>query len=279
MKVLRLAEFFVLKHAAISPDLLEKSLRDDIRMLWKYPNDDKLFNIISACAKSEPNNPKNDEEKLAVYGFKFCQQVMSMIDYLGAKRSELSLGEIREILLNLVNLIKDNMVKSNVQFPAVSELIFQMIPVSTKSDRVIRDQQFAKAKAGFSRIMSLSLSMLEKISKIEVMAPEKFTYDQVTDVDINQKLPERFVGQRGALSVYDIIDFIRQHGDEFGISSTEDWGTVFRDDPQFKEEITTVINAINRGHYAKNSADVKMEIARILKEHEERKTNFEDEAK
>jgi hypothetical protein len=56
------------------------------------------------------------------------------------------------------------------------------------------------------------------------------------------------------------------------LSSLEDWTTVFRDDPKLKEEMTTVINAVNRGHLPLGSADIKMEIARILKEYEQRKS-------
>jgi len=283
MRILRLAELLVLKHADTSPQQLETSLRKDIHVLWDYPN--KIYNILRACAESHPKNPKSPHQVKAVEGFKFCQELLVMIDYLQSNVDTIPLGQIREILNKIVLLIKNNInlkfnangkpdeegEKASVQFPHVSELIFEMIPVTTKHTRTLRDQQFNKVKTGFSRILSLSLSMLEKISKLEMLVPEKFQYANVTDIDIDQELPSRFTPNRTTLSVYDIIDFIRQHGLEYGISTTEDWATVFRDDPQLKEDITTVINAINRGHYPSGSADIKMEIARILKEHEERK--------
>ncbi len=286
MNIFRFAELYALKYADISSSKEEEQIRKDIHILWEIPN--KHFNILSACAQSEPRNPKNNNEVKAVSGFKFCQELLSTIDYLKSNFDKVSLGEMKEALLSTVNLIKSNeYVKydlngkksekgeaSNVQFPHVSELIFEMIPIRKQNDRIIRDQQFAKAKKGLSRILSFSLSILEKLSKLEMKIPEKFEHaPHDPNINEDQKLPERFSPQRGTLSDYDIIDFIRQHGDEYGINTTEDWGIVFRDDPKFKEEMTTVINALNRGHYPRGSVDVKMQIAEILKRHEERKEN------
>lgn len=283
MKILKLAGILTSKYAESSPDKLEDELRKDINTLWKYPNE--LFNILKACAESQPRAPKDAHQMKALGGFKFCQELLSMIDYLQSKVDTISLGEIREILVSIVDLVKTNKdVKfdvsgkisdkgeiSGIQFPHVSALIFEMIPATTKHGRTIRDQQFGKAKTGLSRILSFTLSMLEKISKLEIMVPEKFTYTNVTDVDINNKLPERFEPQRAPLSIYDIIDFIRQYGDEWGIPTFEDWGTVLRDDPILKDKMTTIINAINRGHSPKDASSIKLEIAKILKEFEERR--------
>lgn len=293
MRILRLAELLVLKHAAMSPaDHLEISLRADIHQLWRLPNE--LFNILSACAQAEPAHPKTKEDAKAIEGFKFCKQLISMIDHLKSKMDTIPLGEIREVLLNTVNLIQKHISlkfdekgkvsekgeKSHVQFPHVSELIFQMVHAGTVHGRKQRDEQFGKAKTGLSRILSLSTTMLEKIEKLEMIVPEKFTYKQVTNVDIDQPLPERFVAQPAPLSVYDIVDFIRQHGPEYGITTTEDWGTVFRDDPQFQQQMARVIHAINSGKVPKDSTAVKDLIGRILTDHEERKSTnvreFED---
>jgi hypothetical protein len=293
MRIDRLAELLVLKHKlAISPAELEASLRKKIPILWSYPN--KNFNILRACADSGASKPKDANERKAVAGHLFCKELLSQIDYLKANWLNASLGEIREILTSVVHLIElnknpafgptgkvdDRAEPSTIQFPHVSELIFQMIPITTKHSKKQRDDQFGKAKTGLARTLSVALDMLDDVQKLEVMVPEKFKYQNVTDVDIDKKLPERFSPQRAPLSEYDIIDFIRQHGDEYGLSSNEDWGTVFRDDPQLKEEVTTVINALNRGHSPKDAASVRMQIAEILKNHEERKSTnaplFED---
>lgn len=283
MRIARLAELFVSKYADHNNDSLKRlegEIRSNIHVLWKFPNE--LFNILSACAKSEPKHPKNADQVKAITGFKFCQQLLAMIDYMQANRDTISLSQLKEILSQIINLIKINIhLKfdasgkpsnkgeiSEVQFPHVAELIFEMIPVRTKQDRVIRDQQFGKAKTGLSRILSFSLSMLEKLSKLEMLVPEQFDATQFNQEDISAK---RFIPQRVSLSIHDLIDFIRQHGQEYGISTTEDWETLFLDDPKLKEQMTTVINAINRGHYPKDASEIKMQIAEILRNHEERK--------
>ena len=278
MQILKIANLLVLKHANSGANALEKSLRANIHSLWRFPNDEKLFNILSACAQANPTNAKTPEEKKAVDGFKFCQQLLSMIDYLKSNQDTVPLGEIREVLLHVISLIQENIHKHQeegrtIQFPHVSELIFQMIPAKTVHERTRRDQQFGKAKTGLSRIQSLASTMLEQIEKLEVMVPEKFTYKEVTDIDRDQKVPERFSPQRAPLSVYDIIDFIRQHGLSYFLPDQEAWQIAITDDPILKDQMTTVINAVNRGHNPRDDAGVKAQVQKILKEYAERRIN------
>jgi hypothetical protein len=294
MRLARLAKLYAWKYKiAASPADLENDLRRKIIVLWTYPN--KNFGILKACAESGAAKPQTPNERKAVAGYQFCKQLLSIIDYLKVNYLNISLPEIREVLTDLIQLINSNKdmkfssdgapsedgEPSAVQFPHVSELIFQMVPISKKHDMKLRNEQFGKAKTGLARIMSVAIGMMDDIHELERVAPEKFQgYQPQTEVDIDQPMPGRFAPQRAPLSEYDIIDFIRQHGSEYGISSQEDWGTVFRDDPQLKQDMTTVINALNRGHYPKDSADVKMQIAEIIKNHEQRKSSnaplFED---
>ena len=44
---------------------------------------------------------------------------------------------------------------------------------------------------------------------------------------------------------------------------------MFEHDPVLREEITTVINALNRGHSPQNAIAVKDEIQKILQRHKE----------
>lgn len=282
MRLARLAQLYAWKYKiAATPADLENDLRKKLVVLWTYPN--KTFGILKACAESGAGKPTTPKEQEAVAGYQFCKQLLSMIDYLKVNYLNIDLGEVREVLTDLIQMINDNKDKkgSSVQFPHVSELIFQIMPISKKHDMKLRNEQFGKAKTGLSRILSLALSMMEDIHQLEKVAPEKFQgYQSKTDVDIDEPLPGRFTPQRAPLSEYDIIDFIRQHGSEYGISSQEDWGTVFGDDPQLKQDMTTVINALNRGHYPKDSPEIKMQIAEIMKNHEQRKSSnaplFED---
>lgn len=282
MNLLKVANYITIKYGAgADAERLEASIRSSISMLWVLANE--KFSILAACADASPKKPTSPNETKAVEGAKFCKQLLTLINYLQAHRKDISLVDLQKALSEIVELIdahKDVKISDkgkisekgkaeNIQFPHVSELIFNIMPHSTVRDRAIRDQQYPKARTGLSRILSVSLTMLQDLSQLELAAPQKF--EGATE-DVSA-VPGRFSPQRGALSVYDIISFIREHGDEYGLSSLEDWTTVFRDDPKLKEEMTTVINAVNRGHLPLGSADMKMEIARIIKEYEQRKSN------
>lgn len=294
MRITRLADLLVLKYKlAISPAELEANLRKKIGILWTYPN--KHFNILKACAESGASKPKNPNERIAIAGHLFCKDLLSWINYMQDNAATLSLGEIRESLLNIAKLIDRNkhatfnragkydsrMELTDKQFPHVSELIFQIFPISKKHDIKLRNEQYSKARTGLSRIVSIISDMMDDVRKLEVMVPEKFTHKDNTDVDIDAKMPNRFKPQRSPISINDIVDFINQHGSDYGISSQEDWATVFRDDPELKDKMTTVINTINRTPKDKNgrpiwspqdAAEMKMIIAEVLKEVEESKS-------
>lgn len=293
MKLFGAAEIFALKYKiAANPADIEASVRHKLSTLWIVPN--KTHNILKACADAGASKPTTPNEKKAIAGFQFCRQLLALIDYLKIHKNSISLGEMRETLLIIIKIITENKdmkfgpdgkaakdaPPSLVQFPHVSELIFQIFPTSKKIDIKYRNELFNKARTGLSRILSIAIDAVKDLQTLEIMVPEKFTYKKITNVDLDKELPSRFVPQRAMLSENDIIDFIRRHGDQYGISSQEDWGSVLRDDPQLKQDITTVINALNRGHHPKDAATVKMEIAEVLKNHEERKSSnaplFED---
>lgn len=287
MNLIKIAEILSVKYAA-SADETEASLRRDIEALWNLPN--KSFNILKACAESNASKPKNANERKAVAGYKFCKELVELIDYLKFKESEISIPEIREALLNIVNLIDENLKLrfdekgvpsdegsiSPVQFPHVSELIFQLTPVKTKHQIKLRDDLYGKARTGLSRILSLSNSMIDKIKELEILDSHRFqSHTQYTDVDINQENPNRFKPQKTEVSKYDVLDFINQHGEEYGINTKTDWELVFRNDPQLKNKMTTVINALNRGHSPMDAYLMKQEIAQILEQHKG-KANYEN---
>jgi hypothetical protein len=276
----RLAEIYAIKYkVAASPADIEIPLRKKLSMLWNYPN--KLFNVLKACSDSDPSKGKEPHDNKAYAGYKFCKEILGIIDNLKENAGTVSLGEMRDKLLRLVKLIeaqKDQKFtpkgnpsvkgeESVVQFPHVSELIYQLVPISKKHDMKLRNELLAKARTGLSRIHSFSMDLLKDLQELEVMVPEKFTYSGKED--INQDLPDRFSPQRGMLSNNDIVDFIRQYGPTYGINSRDDWEIVFGNNPQLKEEMTSVINALNRGQYAANDVMVRDEISKKLREHQE----------
>lgn len=284
MNVIKLSELLQFKYkVAQEQSHLEKSLRERLNpkhsgSLFAWLN---KFSILRACAISDASKPKNAYEQMAVKGYLFCKELVSMVDYLASDYDSISVGEIREVLLNLAKLINDNKGNSKVQFENVSELISKLFPIkNSHSDSKRNGDLQSKSRTGLAKLYSVIVGMLKDIQKLEFEHPEKFVHKIETDVDINSPLPDRFKPQRGSLSVYDIVDFIRQHGDDYGISSKEDWGMALTDDHELKEQMTTVINALNRGEFPRDSADAKMRIAEIIKHHEDRKSNnaqsFED---
>lgn len=286
MRTVRLAELLAVKYKfAVNSVELESALRRKIPMLWNYPN--KLFAILKACADAGVTNAKTPDERKAYAGYKFCKELVSVIDYIKINWLNISLPELKDKLTHIVELINANKdmkfgpggkpaaeafeeTPVTVQFPHVAELIYALFPLNKKHDKKFRDDVQAKARTGLSRILSFSLSMLEELNQLELMEPEKFVGQKDTGSEEPEVVPGRFSPQRAQLSTNDIVDFIRNHGDEYGISSTDDWAKVFMNDPVLKEEMTTVINAINRGHYPRGAHDVKTQVDDILRRHRER---------
>lgn len=263
MRLTRLASLYSYKYKiAVDSAHLEASVRNQIAVLWNVPN--KTHNILRACADSGASKPTNPREELAMEGYQFCKKLLSIIDYVKVHQKDIPLDTLKQAILSIIKLIMSH--KQDNKFPEVNELIYIIFPTAKKSDLKERNAQLGKAATGLSRILSMCLTMLEEMKEIAG--------------DTTKTVEERFEPARAPISENDIIAFIRQYGEEYGISSRDDWGTVFRDDPMFKEDITTVINALNRGHSPRDAAGVKMQIAEILKNHEARKSSnaplFED---
>lgn len=281
MKLFRLSQLYAIKYKiAANAEDAEASIRKSIPMLWNYPN--KLFNILKACAESDVSKAKTPLDNKAAAGNRFCRNLLSLINHVYSNKETISMGELREKLLKIVNLIEENKdvkigptgrpsikgEEPTIQFPHVSALIHLLFPVNRKHDIKVRNELQGKARTGLSRILSYSLDILNNLQDLEVLAPEKFTYQ--TQENIDKDLGgSRFSPQRAQLSNNDIVDFIRQYGPEYGITSRDDWDVVFGNNPQLKEEMTTVINARNRGQYAANDVLVKDEISKILRGHQE----------
>jgi hypothetical protein len=266
MRLDRLAGLYALKYkVAVNAKDLEASIRNQIDALYLVVS--KTHNILRACAQSEASKPTTPEEAMAVEGYKFCQEVVSKIDYLKANKDKLSLDVIKKTLQDIKTQVEISMFpnfgggqKATIEFPQVSALIYQLIPTAKKHDRKLRDEQLGKARKGFSRIVSIVIGMLEQLRQLQ-------------GSEVEENIGGRFQATRAPLSESDIVSFIRQNGDQYGISTTDDWSVALTDDPQLKEQLTTVINALNRGQAPRDSADVKMQLAEIMRNHEERKSS------
>lgn len=270
MKIYRLAKLYTAKYKfAHNLHNLEQSIRKKISILWNYPH--KLFPILQACAQAGVSKPKGDYEKSVVAGYKFCKNLLEYIDYLKEHQDSLSLNDIKTGLESIVDLInKENISSSTlvpVQFPNVSNLIFELIPISKKHDVKLKNEQYSKAKTGITRILGLSIDLIKELKELPVELDS-----ELEDVSTESPSANYISPQRAPLSEYDIIDFIRQHGEEYNIPSRDTWDLIFMDNPTLKQEMTTVINALNRGHVPINQDLVKMQINDILLQHKQHKS-------
>ena len=259
MKIDKLSQSFEQKYElvsqAVDPKMadVEANIRNSLDILWEIPN--RLFNILRACADANASKPTNANEAQAVEGHQFCKKIVSIIDYLKANKSAVSLSDIRKALTLLVKEIKENQkqVDEKLQFPHVSELIFQLLSSSSKHDRKLRDQQYAKARKGLSRITSIALTILNAMNKLGG-STEEFG---------------RFEPQGAKLSDSEIMSFIRQHGDDYNIPDLETWSFVVDSDPSLELPLTRLVHALSRGKIPSGTDQIRSIIQNILDRRQE----------
>lgn len=248
MNLSQLGKYLELKYSLASETShAETYIRNAIDSLWQVPN--KTFNILRACADTGASAPKNVQEEHAIKGFQFCQQVVGIIDYLKVHRNTISLGQLRKALSELLELIKTNIEGDHVslQFPHVSELIFQMMPYGKKHDRKIRDQEYAKARKGLSRITSISLSIINEINKLGGAVEQEGRFDP----------------QGSKLSESEITNFLRQYGQSYGIPDWSTWHLVLHADPSLETNLTRLVHSLLRGN-SPNVEPIKSKVQEIL---------------
>jgi len=236
---------------------LEASIRNQLDTLWNLPN--KSFNILRACADSGAAKAQNPNEEKAVAGYKFCHKLLNIIDYLKANRNTVSLSEIKKGLETILELIQENLqhTEEEKQFPNVSELIFQLMPHSKKYDRKIRDQEYAKARKGLSRIASVSLTILNQMNKLGGKS----------------EVSGRFDPQGAKLSEAEIMSFIRQYGDNYNIPDLSAWSLILDTAPELELPLTKLVHSLSRGHIPESGSRLKLIIKNILNKHQERLQN------
>lgn len=260
MEIAGLADFMAHKYkVAVSTADLEVSVRKHIDTLYDYAH--KAYDILETCANAGAAKPTNEQEEQAVAGYEFCKALVSIIDYLKKERNKIPMPKLQKAFVDLSKLIDTNLsVQGPVQFPHVSALIWEMIPLSQKVKPAyvdkIRKEKANKARHGIARIKSVVTQALDDMTKMG-MSQETGTGG-------------RFTAQRTSLDLYDIINFIRRFGGQYGIEDKDDWETVFRNDPRFLQDMTTVINAKQRATTAVEDAQVKEQILQALRDHRAR---------
>lgn len=234
------------------------TLRSRITNLSNIIN--KTHGILRECSDSDAKNPKNEREASAVEGFEFIKKVVGMIDYLDALKDHQSPESLKDIYLAAL-ILKETIEKNlatkhegrDVQFPHVSDLIWEMKPLAGKKWDDFRKYESAKARGGLARIMSIAIDMLKNLKDAGI----DVGFGKVEDDD-------RFKPQRAELSSQEIIPFLLEYGPEYGIENTDEWMKVLESDKGLKSKLTTIINALNRGHSPVDASGAKKQIREIL---------------
>jgi len=273
MKMIRLAELLAYKYkVAAKPEEIEGDVRRSITQLWEIAN--KRFNILRSCAESGVAGANTPDEKLAEAGYNFTKSLLNTIDVLKVNQATVDLKTLRAKFREMKALIDSQMKaddRGKQDFPSVSMLVYFLVPAAKKHDERQKGGQYAKARTGLINLYGIISDGLFNLNKLKMMESGK-SEEAIEDAENEYRTYDRprLKPRRAPLSEYDITPFIRQYGLEFGIQSNDDWRIAFENDPSFKEQIHTVINALKRGHSPRDEASVKMQLAQIFKEHAER---------
>ena len=250
---------------------LEKSVRDRLHALYKYPHEThSILESIALHTGVEGNKPYEIKAQL---GHVFIKKIVALIDEIYANHDYISLSELRESLLMLMKMIQENehlpfsedgsidqdgKVNVDLPFEHVSYFIAATSPAGNTNERKKRG---AKVRMGLSRIFGLSKQIFEDLGEIEALAPEKFK-NSSDRIDIDQDLPEIGTPRRGQLNKSEIMWFVRNHGPEYGINEPDDLTKVLNIKPYLLEPITSLINSLRRGGGL--NENIKREIDNVL---------------
>ena len=266
MRTVRLAELLAHKYkVAVSTADLEVMVRKYIDRLYEVVH--KQFPILYEIFDSGAAKPKNEREEFAIKGYQFIHTLVNEINKLMEVHNTISMSQLQAKLANIASLIDDNLqVKAlsgspmNSQFPHVEEIVKIIRPTGghkAKHDWVTRsvNNDVKKAREGLKRVKSIVTTMLSELAKMGLA---------------NVEHGGRFEAKRQPLSAYDIIKFIRLYGGKFGIEDKEDWNQVFDNDPQFLEDMTTVVYAADRARTAREYENVRNMVTEALRRHREK---------
>lgn len=230
------------------------SIRNQVNNLWKIPNEQ--FNILRVCADAGASKPKDEHQEKAIEGFKFCRELLSIIDTLKSSLDTIDLSTVRRGLEKMLELIQKNRLHEDDKksFPNVTALIFYVVPGNNKRSLNEREDQYGKARKGLQRMNSVIITILEEMNRLG------------GSVD---KLPQRFNTEATKLSQLEIEKFIREYGDTYGIPDRDTWGTVIDTDPALELPLTQLVHALQRGKIPRNADKIKPIIQNIMKRRQE----------
>lgn len=245
MRILRLAQLFELKYglkveAVASPADILMRVKKDIDNNYKNWVMGKYPALRSLAVLNEP------------YAKKLFGIYTDLVDNLDGFSPVQILNRLNKIL-GLIKSMKDNP-------KDYRESIHNILEISRESDRNARE----KLKSGFETNLKNISFELEKAAKIlKAFSPDT----EITGGAVDP--------QRKDLSKEKLLMFMRTPAAQrYGLNDINVMTEVLLD-PEFKNRITTLINAIDRGHTPIDGPEVNAEAQRIKKWLESReKTNL-----
>lgn len=271
MTVIKFADSVAYKYLTAGLD--EDQIRRDVLYLWNLTNN-KTYQILRQIASAELKGaPKNDKEVNAARGHAFVKNIVHIIDLLKKNLNTVDLDIIEEKLKEVVEEIELNASdggRGTTDFADLTDYILLTGGNTTnlnKSDKRKIEGEYSKIRTIITKIHSSADSIVSAIMKSRGEDPNK-------DKNYRHHQRRRLVPRRAPVYEGDIVDFLRQHGTGYGLKDYDAWQIAFENDPMLKEQITTVINSLNRGmKHPTDESSVKMQVAEIMKNHEMRKAN------
>jgi len=271
MTIFRLADKIASKYktaAASEEEKREADIRRSLLDLWALTNN-KTYDILRLVASSHiSGKPDSEKERNAQRGYKFVNGILSVIDQLKTNLNTVPISDVEKKLKAVMDTIEEEAVdggRDTVDFPDLTDFIFLLGKNArnfNQSDKRWVDTNYGKIRTVITRIHSLADAIVTKIMRFRGEEPEKkYRHHQ----------RRRLEPRRAPIYKGDIVDFLRQYGPEYGLNSYDDWQVAFEHDQELKEQITTVINALNRAKTPKDEAAVKMQLAEVMHAWELRK--------
>lgn len=280
MSLLRLANRLDRKHKlAIAADLKHSELliRKDLLSNFRQDNGRTNYNLIYNLANT---HVKISNEKIES-ARTFCENVITLMDYLSANGGNESLSVLKNKLIELINIIainKDLEFDSTFngeknQYKNVGELIFYVKPGGFNPSA-----QYGKARTGLNNIMNHCKKLVKDIDAVlgesSGIAPSRIK-NEPTDLSYNKIT--KFLLSPDA-EEYGFGSEIAKLNE---VSGHDEWDWLFKYDPKLLAQMATIVRALDNGDIPKDPYNVKDKVKAMLARRNERLENnkemFEDE--
>lgn len=248
MRTARLAQILEMKHSlkiseATSPRQIVDDAKKEITFAYKYHFSEDAKDPVLQLVATQFNEP-------------WTKKLVSAMTELVANLDEYDLAEIFQRTNSILGAIAEYKRDPDKK---VRNFIHDAIKISRESHKNYREQVKSKFETALRRVSGL----LEKAaSKLKAFLPE--------DVPLAGGLMEQ---QRRELSKEKIRTFmVTPIAKSYGLDNIEMMTKILQD-PSLRQKLTTIINAIDRGHKPIDGPDIAREVAELAALADQRKTN------